>query len=85
MNRGSARAVTGWTLLALGLIAFAADVARLNMTGLALAGVVVMTLAVWILGGFRREAWIADITDTHPDALGSLDLAERAHHQENQR
>lgn len=87
---GSARGLIAFVLLALGWISLLADCLDLNPQGLAVAGVVLIILALWLLNVFTREfwnlkprqPWVADITEDHPDALGSLDLAERAHRQE---
>lgn len=79
------RAHIGWMLLLAGVIYIGHDIVRLNMTGLALLGVVHLILALWLLGVFRRDFWIATITEDHPDALGSLDIAERAHRREHDR
>jgi len=43
-----------------GLALFGFDVARLNMTGVAVAGVVLMVIAFYIWGAFTRSFWIDD-------------------------
>lgn len=93
---GSARGLIAFALLAIGWIAFLADLLDLNPQGLAVLGAVLIGLALWILRVFTREfwnrqprrprePWVANITEDHPDALGSLDLADRANRQENHR
>ena len=52
--------MTALALFIAGLILFAFDVARLNMTGIALAGVVLMAIAYWLWGAFTRGFWITD-------------------------
>lgn len=47
-------------LLILGFVLFAFDVARLNMTGVALAGVVLMAVALYLYGAWSPSFWIAD-------------------------
>lgn len=47
-------------LLILGLVLFAFDVARLNMTGVALAGIVLMAVALYLYGAFTPGFWVAD-------------------------
>ncbi|MDJ1113208.1 hypothetical protein [Microbacterium dauci] len=47
-------------LLLMGLVLLAVDVARLNITGLALAGVALMAIAAHLYGALTREFWIAD-------------------------
>jgi hypothetical protein len=44
-----------------------------------LASVLLLVAVAWSFGLLRRSAWVADIPAGHPDALGSLDLAERQH------
>lgn len=63
--------------LVVGCLLILVDVVRLNMTGLALLGVVALAVWLWGIGGLRREFWVTDIDEEHPDALGSLDLLER--------
>ena len=76
------RDILAWMLLFAGGFLFLSDVARLQITGLALAAVVLLALALWMFGVFRADFWGSPITQDHPDALASLDLAERAHRQE---
>lgn len=76
------RVLIAWMSFAAGSIFITADIIRLRITGLALLGAVLLIIWVWLLDGFRRESWIQTITEDHPDALGSLDIAERAHRQE---
>ncbi len=47
-------------LLILGLVLFFFDVARLNMTGVALAGVVLMAIALYLYGITSPAFWVAD-------------------------
>lgn len=64
-----------WVLFAIGLALFLFDVARLNMTGVAILGVVLMVAAALAAGALTRGFWFAD--DPDPDALSSLDVLER--------
>ena len=47
-------------LLIVGLILIGFDVARLNMTGVAMLGVVFLILAAFLAGVFTRDFWISD-------------------------
>ncbi len=47
-------------LLILGLVLFAFDVARLNITGVALAGIVLMGVALYLYGILSAAFWVAD-------------------------
>lgn len=76
------RDILAWMLLFAGGFLFLSDLFRLQITGLAAAAVALFLAALWLFGVFRPEFWVGDITEDHPDALGSLDLSERAHRQE---
>jgi hypothetical protein len=52
--------MTARVLLLCGLVLLAFDVARLNITGVALLGIVLMTISAFLAGVFTREFWIAD-------------------------
>ena len=47
-------------LFVAGLLLVGFDVARLNMTGVAVLGVVFITITMWSAGVFTRGFWIAD-------------------------
>ena len=70
--------IFAWLTFTAGCVFVTVDVVRLNITGLALAGAVMLVLWLWGIGGFRRDFWVEDIGPDHPDALGSLDIRERA-------
>jgi hypothetical protein len=72
-----APAIFAWLFFVPGVVFVTVDIVRLEITGLFLLGVVFLVLWFWLLDGFTREFWVADIAGTHPDALGSLDLAEQ--------
>lgn len=75
------RGLIAWALMLTGCIEILADIVRLNITGLALLGVVDIAVALWLLDVFTREFWnrnhrrplVATITDDH---------LERAHLQD---
>lgn len=52
--------MTERVLLLCGLVLLAFDVARLNITGVALLGIVLMTISALLSGVFTRDFWIAD-------------------------
>jgi Na+/phosphate symporter len=52
--------MTARILLFAGLLLFAFDVARLNVTGVALLGVVFIAIAAVLLGALTPSFWIAD-------------------------
>lgn len=67
----------GWAFIVPGLIGLAADCIDLNVQGAAFLSVCFIVIGLYFLGVFRRSFWIQDIDDDNPDALGTLDLAER--------
>ena len=76
------RDILAWMCLFAGGFLLGSDIARLQITGISAAALLLLVAAVWLFGAFRPEFWFGDISEDHPDALGSLDLAERAHLQE---
>ncbi|WHE35181.1 hypothetical protein [Microbacterium sp. BDGP8] len=52
--------MTARVLLLCGLILLAFDVARPNITGVALLGIVLMTISAFLSGVFTRDFWVAD-------------------------
>lgn len=66
-GQGTARGLIAWVLMLLGAICLLADISRLNMTGVAVAGVVLLAIALWILGVFRRAFGAAPTTDRQED------------------
>lgn len=76
------RALIAWCLFVAGVLFLTVDVVRLQITGLAVLGVVLLLIWLWLIDAFRRDSWVQTITEDHPDALGSLDELERAHRQE---
>jgi hypothetical protein len=56
---GTARALLAWVAMLAGFVYFLWDVARLNITGLAVFGVLLVVFALWLLGVFTRAFWTA--------------------------
>lgn len=52
--------MSAWIIFLAGLALFGFDVARLTMSGLAVAGVVLMVVAFYMWGAFTRDFWFAD-------------------------
>lgn len=70
------RLLIAWMAFITGLAFFTFDLARWDITGLAVAGVALIVVWLWLIGGFEREFWVAD--DPY-DATTSLDVLEEQH------
>lgn len=81
MNAGELRAPASfaWFLFFVpGAVLVIASIVRLQIDGTTLIGAVLLVIWAWLIGAFTREFWVADVSPQHPDALDSLDIAERA-------
>lgn len=64
------RRIVRRVLLAAGLYLFVFDVVRLSMTGVALAGVVLLWIALVMYGALTRSFWLTDDElDQRPEAV----------------
>lgn len=72
------RLLLAWLAFAAGVLLMLADILHLVVSGRFLLGVVLLVVWAWGIGAFRRDSWVRTIDDSHPDALGSLDLRDRA-------
>jgi hypothetical protein len=72
-------AFVAWLFFVPGVVFIVVDIVAppFEPTGLFLLGGAFLALWLWLIGGFTREFWLAEISENHPDALGSLDLMER--------
>lgn len=71
------RVLLAWLAFAAGVVFLVVDIVRLQISGLAVLGVLLLAFWLLLIGAFRRDFWVAEIPSTHPDALGSLDVRER--------
>lgn len=73
------RAILSWAAFMAGILLILIGIVTLNITGVTVLGVALLFLWLWGLGGFRASFWVEDISENHPDALGSRDIAERSY------
>lgn len=76
------RAIFSWAAFAAGIVLVLAGIVTLHINGATLLGVLLLVLWLWGLGGLRLDFWVQTIPDTHPDALGSRDIAERSYRKD---
>lgn len=67
------RTLIAWACFAPGVLLIMVDIARLNITGLALLGLVFLAVWLWGIGVFRGDFWIAD----GPTDVSRLDRLDR--------
>lgn len=56
------RTLLAWMAFAAGVLFVVVDIVRLDITGLFLLGVVLLTFWVWGIGGFTAEFWFRPMT-----------------------
>ncbi len=69
-------AVFAWMFFLPGALFIVIDIARLQMSGVAVLGVMFLALWLWLIGGLTRSFWIRYGDDDDPNGDGSLDRLE---------
>lgn len=60
------RQLVGWLAFYIAFAFFGLDIARWTISGLALAGLILLVVWLWLIGGFRSSFWVEDDpTDEH--------------------
>lgn len=67
------RYIFAWTAFFTGLAFLGYDIARLTITGAAVAGVWFLFVFLWLIGALRREFWVADDPHDEHTRLDDMD------------